>query len=104
MTTSMHGKKSSRSHMEARRSKALYLPMPPSEVAPIILRFRMALETLRAGHADRSTVNHLATVLLLTRFLTEAGHGLLDQTVLDEAETLLGSVIKEGNETNIWTI
>ncbi|MFL9959327.1 hypothetical protein PQR65_38740 [Paraburkholderia nemoris] len=100
----MHGKKSSRYHMEARRSKALYLPMPRAEVEPVILRFRMALETLRAGHADRSTVNHLATVLLLTRFLSEAGHGLLDQAVLDDAEKTLGDVIKAGNETDVWTI
>lgn len=104
MATLRKGKQRSRSHVEARRSKTLYLPLPRAEAEPIILRFRMALETVRGSHADRITVNLLATVVLLTRFLTEAGHGLLDLAVFDDAETALGNILKEGNEADVWTI
>ncbi|RDK00030.1 hypothetical protein [Paraburkholderia lacunae] len=41
--------------------------------------------------------------MLLTRFLTEAGHGRLAVAELDEAENALVEVFTTGNETDVWS-
>lgn len=81
----------------------LYLPMPRADADVMMLRSRVALEAVRSGRADGASTRRLASVLLLTRFLTEAGHGRLAVAELDEAENALVEVFTIGNETDVWS-
>jgi hypothetical protein len=78
---------------QTRHTKALYLPMERSAADHLVLRVRIALESIRRGHADSDSIVCLAEVVLLAGFLTEAGHGRLDQSVLDETEKHLLAVL-----------
>ena len=63
------------SAQRARRAKSLYLPLPRADVDTLMLPFRIALEMVRSGCANEATARRLASLVLLVRFLTEAGHG-----------------------------
>ncbi|MFL9954601.1 Fis family transcriptional regulator [Paraburkholderia nemoris] len=95
---------SSSSPMQARRSKLLYLPMPRADADQLMLMHRTALEAMRLGHANEASIRRLASVVLLTRYLTEVGHGLIQPSVLDDAESALFDILNTGNETGVWTV
>jgi hypothetical protein len=105
MPSSKKGKKrtNSQSPLHARQSKMLYLPMPRADADAMMLRSRVVLEAARSGRADGAMARRLATVMLLTRFLTEAGHGRLELAALDAVEDALADVFKAGYETGVWT-
>ena len=86
----------------ARRPKALFLPMPRADADKVILQHRTALEAVRRGHADAALTRRLFTAILLTRFLTEDGHGILDLNTLDEAEQMLTAALENGDERGDW--
>jgi hypothetical protein len=86
------------------RTKALYLPMPQAEADQIMLMSRLALEAVRCGRADGPQFRCLGSVVLLTRYLTEAGQGLLDPAVIDEVEYTLGDAIRTSDQSGVWTI
>jgi hypothetical protein len=85
-----------------RRDSLLFLPMPRPEVDELALLYRAALEAARLGYTDAPLTRRLYTAVLLTRFLTDAGHGILGMDVLDEADKLLTIVYEHGNETGNW--
>lgn len=91
------------SPMQARRSKILYLPMPRADADQLMLMHRTALETLRLGYANEASVRRLESVVLLTRYLTETGHGLIELAVLDDVEKALFDIVNTGKETGVWT-
>lgn len=84
------------------RQKALFLPMPRDAADKMMLRVRLALELVRAGQADLSLANCVAQALVLTGFITEAGHGLLDTAFIGSATKSLGVVLTTGTETGVW--
>ncbi|WMY10959.1 hypothetical protein [Paraburkholderia phenoliruptrix] len=85
-----------------RRDMLLLLPMPRTEVDELVLMYRAALEAAKLGYNDAPLTRRLYTAVLLTRFLTDAGHGLLEQQVLDDAEKQLTAVYDQGNATGTW--
>lgn len=91
------------SAQHARRSKSLYLPLPRADVDTLILPFRVALEMARSGCANEATARRLATLVLLVRFLTEAGHGQLDVNDLRNAERTLAEILNIGHQSEIWS-
>ncbi|RQH07124.1 hypothetical protein [Paraburkholderia dinghuensis] len=71
--------------LQSRHNKALYLSMERSTTDSLVLPVRVALESVRRGHVERDAVVCLSEIVLLTGFLTQAGHGKLEQYVLDGA-------------------
>lgn len=91
------------SAQHARRSKSLYLPMPRADVDTLMLPFRVALEMVRSGCANEATARRLASLVLLVRFLTEAGHGQLDMKDLHNAERTLAEIFDIGHQSEMWS-
>jgi hypothetical protein len=85
------------------RSKMLYLPMPRADVDALMLPSRIALEMALRGRANASAARRLASLVILTRLLTEAGHGQLDIDALRDAETTLAEVFATGNQSDRWS-
>jgi hypothetical protein len=86
-----------------RHHKAFLLPMDLVEVNRRVLRFRLALERMRSGHGDFESAIVLTQVTFLTRFITEAGHGRLDETFFAAMEARLIETIKcDGNGIDAW--
>ncbi|WP_253189941.1 hypothetical protein [Paraburkholderia fungorum] len=69
-----------------------------------MLRTRLMLVRFHSGDTDRSLVNHLAQVLILTRFVRQAGYGDLELKTLDDIEMALGTLLVEFDETGKWAI
>ncbi|CAM2161364.1 Fis family transcriptional regulator [Paraburkholderia sacchari] len=103
----MPNKKNSRSTrrpVARAHAKSLFLPMPRKESSDLALRARIALERLRNGEADRSLVNLLSQVVIITSFITRAGHGRLDIAEIERAERGLGEVINQADRTGLWNV
>lgn len=88
---------------QARRSKVLYMPMPRADADALMLRSHIALEVVRIGRANAASVKRLATVVTLTRFLTEAGFGHLGMEALSAAENALAGAFAIAGETDVWS-
>ncbi|MFM0351132.1 hypothetical protein [Paraburkholderia sp. RL17-347-BIC-D] len=84
-------------------TKTLFLSMPRADADALILNYRIALEAAKSGHADAVLIRRLFTMALLTRFLTEAGHGLLERVAPEEGESVLVEIAGRGPETGDWT-
>ncbi|MFL9998181.1 hypothetical protein [Paraburkholderia sediminicola] len=54
--------------IQARRQKALFLPMPREDAESLVLRTRTRLERVRNGEANRMLVNSLGLVVLFTNW------------------------------------
>ena len=86
-----------------RRTKTLFLSVPRADADAPILNYRIALEAAKSGHAVAVLIRRLFTMVLLTRFLTEAGHGLPERVALEEGESVLVEIAGRGTETGDWT-
>ncbi|MFM0732719.1 hypothetical protein PQQ52_19760 [Paraburkholderia sediminicola] len=84
-----------------RRTKTLFLSMPRADADALILNYRIALEAAKSGHAV--LIRRLFTMVLLTRFLTEAGHGSLERVAVEEGESVIVEIAGRGTETGNWT-
>lgn len=87
---------------KSRHLKALFLPMDQSSVNQISLQFRLALETIRHGVGNRASAHCMAQVTLLTGFLTQAGHGLLETQFLDSVERQVSDLLNHGRDSGEW--
>jgi hypothetical protein len=103
MATSSSNRKQSNAPVRSRNGKALYLPMDRAAADAICLPIRLALEAIRQKRADQRAANYMAQVILLTRFLTKAGHGGLDIALLAESEAQLSDLLTRGKASNDWT-
>ncbi|CAN7772592.1 Fis family transcriptional regulator [Caballeronia sp. LjRoot31] len=102
MATSKKRKKEKPMPAMSRHLKALFLPMDQSSVNQISLQFRLALETIRHGAGNRASAHCLAQVTLLTGFLTQAGHGLLEIKFLDSVERQVSDLLDHGRDSGEW--
>ncbi|RRW88789.1 hypothetical protein [Pandoraea apista] len=78
--------------------------MPKAEAARILLRVRLTLERLRSGETNRQLVSALAEVILITTFVTEAGHGDLPIDLLERSEHDLATVLLSSGSTGEWQV
>lgn len=85
-------------------AKARLLPMPQREASNLALRARIVLERVRHGEADRSLINHISQIVLITGFVTRAGFGRLDIQDIDRVEKNLWQVGVEADSTGEWNI
>lgn len=83
-------------------SKRFLLPMPRSESDALCLQSRLALEAVRGGRAARHETNVLAQTVLMTSFLTEAGHGLLDLSFVRQVGEAVLAILDAGKITDEW--
>ncbi|TAM08242.1 MAG: hypothetical protein EPN70_00835 [Paraburkholderia sp.] len=78
--------------------------MPRKEASDLVLRARIALERLRSGEADHSLVNLLSQVLVITSFITRAGHGKLAIEDIERVERGLGEVVVAADRGGTWNV
>lgn len=96
--------KSSVGLVARRRSKALFLPIGPAKADAVIMVYRVALEAVRAGHGDGKLLRRLYTMVLLTRYITEAGHGELELPMLEAGENALVEICERGDASGEWAV
>ena len=85
-------------------AKSLFLPMPWKEATGLVLRARIALERLRKGDGDRSLLNLVSQIIIITSFITRAGHGRLDIGEIERVERGLGEVLTVADRTGVWNV
>ncbi len=86
----------------SRHRKALFLPMDLRSVAQLMLPTRLALEVFRSGYAEPQSAFGLMQCTVLTRLITQAGFGLLEEEWLEGTEADLLRVITRQQETGGW--
>jgi hypothetical protein len=94
--------RSKRLSTTSRQNKALFLPLNAASVNELSLQFRLALESVRRGYGDQASMNRVASVVLLTSFLTEAGHGELDSAFLAHVEKQVSESLDRGRDSGEW--
>ncbi|KND58569.1 hypothetical protein BVER_03533 [Candidatus Burkholderia verschuerenii] len=87
-----------------RRSKALFLPIGREQADEMVMAYRVALEAVRAGHGDGKLLRRLYSMVLLTRYITEAGHGELELSVLEAGEGVLVKICERGDAGGDWAV
>lgn len=78
--------------------------MPREDAARLVLRTRLALERLRNGETNRRLINELSQVVLITNFVTEAGHGELEMAYLERVERDLADALIRADTTGAWAV
>jgi hypothetical protein len=68
-----------------------------------MLQHRMALEAARGRHGDASITRRLYMVILMTRYLTEDGHGLLTLDSVREAEQEVAAIFDRREAVGDWS-
>jgi hypothetical protein len=85
-------------------SKTQFLPMPQRDSDAMCLQSRLAFEGMRGQRATSREVKTVAQAVLLTSFMTEAGHGLLDLSFVKEVEREVLALLDRGKATGDWTV
>ncbi|KMZ11377.1 hypothetical protein BHUM_06130c [Candidatus Burkholderia humilis] len=85
-----------------RAAKAYWLPIPKRDAQTIILQYRLALETIRRDKASQVEAQCIAQAVLLTRLLSETGHGKLDAEILRDTEEDVLAMLDLGARSGIW--
>ncbi|SAL07617.1 hypothetical protein AWB81_08191 [Caballeronia arationis] len=70
--------------------------MPRHDSDAMSLRSRLAFEAMRAQRATARDVRQVAQAVLLTGFMTEVGHGLLELPFLEEVEKEVLALLERG--------
>lgn len=68
------------------------------------LRSRLAFEAMRSQRPTAADVLNVAQTVLLTSFVTEAGHGLLDVSFIQEVEEEVLALLDRGKATDDWFV
>lgn len=76
--------------------------MPRRESDTMSLRSRLAFEAMRSQRPTATDVLNVAQTVLLTSFITEAGHGLLDLTLIRQVEEEVLALLDSGKTTDDW--
>jgi hypothetical protein len=85
-----------------RASKVLLLPMPRADAEAMALHCRLAFEAIRNLRASRADEICMAQTVLLTSFLTEKGHGLLDLETIRKLEADVLAELDRNGAGNGW--
>ena len=88
----------------ARLNKAQLLPIPRAVVDDLALRAHLSLEALRGDCDEIAPAHHITEVVLLAKFLSEAGHGEFSHETLLAADRAMAHVFEGGRERGIWRV
>jgi hypothetical protein len=91
-----------RKMQHARGSKALLLPMPRADAEAMALQVRLSFEAVRNQRGSRADAICMAQSVLLTSFLTEKGHGLLDLEAIRKVEVDVLAELDRNGVGNGW--
>ncbi|KIG07625.1 hypothetical protein [Caballeronia concitans] len=89
---------------QKRLSKAQLLPIPRAVADNLALQAHLSLEALRAGSPDIGPAQHITEVMLLARFLAEAGHGCFPDEALRDADATMANTFARGDRSRVWTV
>ncbi|SAL79686.1 Fis family transcriptional regulator [Caballeronia telluris] len=78
--------------------------MPRRDADAMCLQSRLAFEAMRGQRSTSREVKTVAQAVLLTSFITEAGHGLLDLSLVKEAERRILALLDRGAASGDWTV
>ncbi|WP_053572302.1 hypothetical protein [Caballeronia cordobensis] len=84
-------------------SKRFLLPMPQQEADALCLQSRIALESARGHRAGSHETTILAHTVLLVSFLTEAGQGVLNLSLVRRVEEAVLAMLDTGKASGEWT-
>jgi hypothetical protein len=76
--------------------------MPRDEADRLSLQSRIALEAVRSHRAGVQETTVIAQTVLLTSFLTEAGHGAMALDDVRQAERSVLKILDSGKATGEW--
>jgi hypothetical protein len=76
--------------------------MPREDADALCLPARIALESARGGRAGTHETTILAHTVLITSFLTEAGHGVLDLSFVRQVEEAVLATLDAGKASGQW--
>jgi hypothetical protein len=88
---------------QARRNKAMLLPIPRATADALALQVHLALASLRAGGADRDAQALLHAHVLATS-MADAGYGTLTQAQVSAADAALLACYERGRTGAGWTL
>lgn len=97
-------KKRKTANRPRKNSKMQFLPMPRRDSDAMCLQSRLAFEAMRGRRAASSEVKTVAQAVLLTSFITEAGHGLLELSFVKEVERGILALLDHGAASGDWTV
>ncbi|WP_250441942.1 hypothetical protein [Caballeronia sp. AZ1_KS37] len=88
----------------ARLNKAQLLPVPRSVADELALRAHLSLEAIRGDCDHIGPAQHITEVVLLGKFLSEAGHGEFSHESLLAADRAMAEVFEGGRQTGTWGV
>jgi hypothetical protein len=88
---------------QARRNKAMLLPIPRATADALALQVHLALASLRAGGADRDAQALLHAHVLATS-MADAGYGTLTQAQVSAADAALLACYERGRTGAGWSL
>jgi len=90
--------------MQTRLTKAQLLPIRRDVANELALQAHLSLEALRAGSPSVAPARHVAEVMLLSKFLADAGHGDFSDEALFDADQKMAGVFDNGRQSELWAI
>nr|WP_050456070.1 hypothetical protein [Candidatus Burkholderia verschuerenii] len=103
MSRTLPFKRSSQS-MRVQLTKAQLLPIPRAVANELALQAHLAVEALRAGATDIAPAQQVTEVMLLTKFLADAGHGEFSNDALASADRAIAAVFDAGRDSGVWAL
>ncbi|MFM0520697.1 hypothetical protein PQR08_25025 [Caballeronia jiangsuensis] len=90
--------------VRARLNKAQLLPIPRAVADDLALRAHLSLEAIRGACDHIAPAQHTTEVVLLGKFLSEAGHGEFSHESLLAADRAMAEVFEGGRQTGTWGV
>ncbi|GJH26891.1 hypothetical protein [Caballeronia novacaledonica] len=88
----------------ARLAKAQLLPIPRSVADDLALRAHLSFEAIRGACDHIGPAQHITEVVLLGKFLSEAGHGEFSHESLLAADRAMAEVFRGGRKAGTWRV
>ncbi|KWN03692.1 hypothetical protein WT83_32050 [Burkholderia territorii] len=88
----------------SRKAKSWLLPMSPQDADRILLRYHVALATMRAGRGERIHLQLLLQMTVLASFIGDAYAASLCPDVMAKVEHSILQAVARGDETNAWAL
>jgi hypothetical protein len=84
------------------QNKLSLLPISRASADDMSLRYHVSLEALRVGRGYVGAAQALATAMVVTFFLADAGYGTMSRQTFSISEDILARCIKTGRATDEW--
>jgi hypothetical protein len=89
---------------QAQHSKARLLPLPRAASTFTALRAHLALDLLRRGKGNASSIRLLADVMCLVVYMVELGYCTTSQEPIDDADRAVARTVDWAGQTGEWRL